>query len=1739
MLKSIYQYVTIIIVSFLLSNTSIAQCSGVCSPNLYEEFNYPVNSDIHNAVGGSGWSGAWVKRSLTTNIFKIRSGSLGFSSLKTFNNKLSDTATTYSGVARFINVSNSPGAPFAGFISSSNRIGKPNTTLYLSVLMKKNSTDKDMFSAVYLARLDNATSLGVPDETAGQGTFGIGYFGDSSIIGGKKFWSLKIENKTFKSSDSVAIGKTVLLVLKMEFLDSTTKYSLYVNPTSIGNAGEPATASVTATVSKIMEFRSLAINGNHKCGDGDVDEIRMATTYQCATPDATTAYNLLPIASFTNNISSGTAPFAISFNANASSDPDGNIVNYNWACSDGTIATGATPTIVFNNQGAIIVTLTVTDNCGSVSSTSTTVLVNSSKGYFSCFATPKLSKFGNCDSTTGGGEIIFTGGTSYSLFNKKMNAVTNQSSGTFSNLNAGFYRIAVAGNLGCKDTFNLQVPISHECAGQARGNLMKMGINIEGLSYYNQCATFKNYMLTSSEFFSGNVSNVGAFNTNLMNQIPVDSNGYPLQVPYTPSGNVPQKVRTMLSSTNRHLPQGNYVLLYDGIGTFSFAGATVVSSAPNRIVYNVTGTGNVWLDILTSSSTDYVKNIRLLRLADESTYLTQPFADKLLRAICNFSCIRFMDLQCTNSNTNTTWSGRTIPTFHSQANNATLNKGIAYEHICQLANFTGKDIWICVPHLADDNYITEMAKLFKSKLNPQIKVFLEFSNEVWNYAFVQTTAVNNAGPQNISTPRRYALRCANMFNLWKQVWGNDFNRITRVVGTQAANNTIGQEAMAELRDNFDMLAPALYFNYTFDANCYANLKSLGTAATTHDILSCAKNDFLTTWASVAQNNKNAWMYGKGIVHYEFGQGLTSGGFVESFQDSTYAAQLTSEMVALYQQTIDSLKHWNTDQINPFALTGPRKSKYGSWGHLEYIDQDTTTEPAPKYSVLLRNINPAVQGTCLYPGVPITSVANANGNISPAGITTVGLNANQTYTITPNAGFCIQDVLVDGNSVGAVSSFTFSNVVTTHTISVSYIAQVTPSISIVTSANNVCNSTSITCTANPVNRGSSPIYQWKLNGNNVGANTTTFTTSSLQNNDVVSCVMTADNSCQTTATATSNSIIATIKSATTSTSNIAICASALPFSWNGNSFSNAGVFVVHLTNSKGCDSAATLVLTILSASSSITNASTCTNQLPFIWNGNSFNNSGTFVVHLINSKGCDSAATLVLMVLSTSSTNATINVCSNQLPYTWRGLVFNAAGTQTAHLTNSVGCDSAVILTVNVGGAVTPSVGISTASSIVCSANNVTFTANGINGGISPIYNWKRNGNNLGSGSSITFFAGTVLTGDVISCELTANNECQTTAIAISNTIQMTVKQSPVIGTSTISLPTLCKVGATTNAYNSNTNGGGVWSSDNTAIASVLTVSGATGIVTAIGNGTTALNYTKTASNGCQLTASSIVMVNQIAIPNAITGSNSVCINKTIQLSTTSVGGVWSTTSSSIASVNASGIVTGNGAGVSVIKYTLTSGQCSASASYNITVNPTPTVPSIQYAAGTSNPQTGAGGTFCVGKAFKVVGTSTISPIVSGLAGVWISNNPGVLSITAAGSGDNRDTGLVNLLSSGSATLTYAVTSLAGCENSRSVNASVVSTCFARGVNVSSSEKVVSSSEFTMYPNPAKTFISLNVSTLMGSGSIVITDLYGKQVKTQPLSMGNNTIDIAHLSKGFYMVSIITNDGKTTKKLVVE
>ena len=77
---------------------------------------------------------------------------------------------------------------------------------------------------------------------------------------------------------------------------------------------------------------------------------------------------------------------------------------------------------------------------------------------------------------------------------------------------------------------------------------------------------------------------------------------------------------------------------------------------------------------------------------------------------------------------------------------------------------------------------------------------------------------------------------------------------------------------------------------------------------------------------------------------------------------------------------------------------------------------------------------------------ITATAGANGSISPSGAVSVNSGASQAFTITPATGYQVSAVLVDGTSVGAVTSYTFSNVTANHTISATFAAGTTYTIS---------------------------------------------------------------------------------------------------------------------------------------------------------------------------------------------------------------------------------------------------------------------------------------------------------------------------------------------------------------------------------------------------------------------------------------------------------------------------------------------------------------------------------------------------------------------------------------------------------------------------------------------------------------------------------------------------------------------
>mgnify|MGYP001771853842 FL=1 len=120
------------------------------------------------------------------------------------------------------------------------------------------------------------------------------------------------------------------------------------------------------------------------------------------------------------------------------------------------------------------------------------------------------------------------------------------------------------------------------------------------------------------------------------------------------------------------------------------------------------------------------------------------------------------------------------------------------------------------------------------------------------------------------------------------------------------------------------------------------------------------------------------------------------------------------------------------------------------GTLVWVDGDTTVVEAnkayewkytptnPNYAPVTGTIvvYPVSTGIVIYsPCYTIKASAGANGTISPAGWCSVVENGSQTFTFTPDKGYTVAKVLVDGKSVGAVKSYTFKNVTKDHTIEV--------------------------------------------------------------------------------------------------------------------------------------------------------------------------------------------------------------------------------------------------------------------------------------------------------------------------------------------------------------------------------------------------------------------------------------------------------------------------------------------------------------------------------------------------------------------------------------------------------------------------------------------------------------------------------------------------------------------------------
>src|SRR4029078_5222166 len=189
----------------------------------------------------------------------------------------------------------------------------------------------------------------------------------------------------------------------------------------------------------------------------------------------------------------------------------------------------------------------------------------------------------------------------------------------------------------------------------------------------------------------------------------------------------------------------------------------------------------------------------------------------------------------------------------------------------------------------------------------------------------------------------------------------------------------------------------------------------------------------------------------------------------------------------------------------------------------------------------------------------------------------------------------------------------------------------------------------------------------------------------------SVTLTSQAGCDSVAT-----LVLSVTPTVASTTNKTVCATQLPYSWNNQSYGSAGTYSVTLTSQAGCDSVATLVLSVTPTVTSTTNKTVCTTQLPYQWNGQSYGSAGTYSVTLQSQSGCDSIATLILTITPavTSTTNKT--VCTTQLPYQWNGQSYGAAGTYSVTLQSQSGCDSVATLILTVTQAVT-----STTNATVC------------------------------------------------------------------------------------------------------------------------------------------------------------------------------------------------------------------------------------------------------------------------------------------------------------------------------------------------------------------------------------------------------------------------------------------------------
>ncbi len=514
---------------------------------------------------------------------------------------------------------------------------------------------------------------------------------------------------------------------------------------------------------------------------------------------------------------------------------------------------------------------------------------------------------------------------------------------------------------------------------------LPIGMNLAAFSDYADGFPFRNLMWGARPWMTHNADGSGGWSTNQESTVTFDANGYPLEIPVKGvGGRPPQSVFTLLPNT---LKPGKYVMLYDGDGSIAGVMETrVVSQSKGRVLLQMSHNRkiNEGISIARSNPADPVRNIRIVALADEHVDLAaNPFLPEFVKFCSAFHALRFMDWGATNGSVEEEWASRRRPTFYTMIGTSgdpgetgehamtpyqrRFSGGAAHEVMIALCNKVGADAWFCIPHRATDEYITEFAKLIHAKLDPKLKVYIEVSNEIWNWQFKQAHWMlhsrrlgdlveakggkawdDPAKTKGANHPERIGMLFGHALQTFHTAWpARDRGRVIRVCATQTGWLDVALRTIDTCVANggCDAVAQTAYFGPGGPE--YDRWQARGAALTGEEVINDMRSVVhqQTLGGAALDAARHAQKLGLKYIVYEGGQHIQPKGQADlPYNPALGAAQSLPGMEDLYLDILRTEVHLGCSLFCAFNSVGGYGSRFGSWGHKVSYDQPDSESP---------------------------------------------------------------------------------------------------------------------------------------------------------------------------------------------------------------------------------------------------------------------------------------------------------------------------------------------------------------------------------------------------------------------------------------------------------------------------------------------------------------------------------------------------------------------------------------------------------------------------------------------------------------------------------------------------------------------------------------------------------------------------------------------------------------------------